>query len=218
MELSHYYEKEQFKLKVESWISNITMNGMQQGGGSIKSKDKLYKLDVNRNKVTETDVKVTYTIKISNAGEIQGNVDILTDIIPEGFSFNQEDNKIKWEYKDGKLTTTELANEELKPGETREIQLTLRWNQGNENFGEKTNTVVLTKTSNPAGYNNTAKSENSPETKMLISVTTGLDSNEKKVILRVIEAIAMLSVAGVFIYKKRTAKVTKTVKARRARH
>lgn len=199
----YYYEKQVFNLKVDKWIGNVIMDGIPQASQSIGNNEQLIKVEMHRNKVETADIKIIYKIRISNVGEIEGNVNTITDVIPEGYVFHQEDNEITWEETQGILTTKDLEGEVINPGEYTEIEMVLRWEKGEENFGEKTNLVLLSQISNPAGYEDINKEDNSSKTSMILTVATGLDKNDKIVVVAVIQ-IVLVTVFGLLLsYKKR---------------
>ena len=201
--VKYYYEKQVFNLKVDKWIGNVIMDGIPQASQSIGNNEQLIKVEMHRSKVETADVKVIYKIRISNVGEIEGNVNTITDVIPEGYVFHQEDNEITWEETQGILTTKDLEGEVINPGEYTEIEMVLRWVKGEENFGEKTNLVLLSKISNPAGYEDINKNDNVSKTSMILTVATGLDKNDKIVVVAVIQ-IVLVTVFGLLLsYKKR---------------
>ena len=199
----YYYEKQVFNLKVDKWVDNVTMNGIPQGGESIETKDELYKVEMHRSKVETADISIKYKIRISNVGEIEGTVNTLTEVIPNGYSFYQEDNSIVWEDNKGILTTTELQDETIQPGEYKEIEIVLRWNKGADNFGEKDNLVVLSNISNPAGYEDIYKEDNSSRDKMIVAISTGLDRNDKIVVIGTIQIVLAIVVGLLVSYKKK---------------
>ena len=201
--VKYYYEKQVFNLKVDKWIGNVIMDGIPQASQSIGNNEQLIKVEMHRNKVETADIKIIYKIRISNVGEIEGNVNTITDVIPEGYVFYQEDNEITWEETQGILTTNDLEGETIQPGEYKEIEMVLRWEKGEENFGEKTNLVLLSQISNPAGYEDINKEDNSSKTSMILTVATGLDKNDKIVVVAVIQ-IVLVTVFGLLLsYKKR---------------
>lgn len=202
--IKYYFEKQVFNLKVDTWVSNVKMNGISQGGKTLSNKNEIYKLDINRKKVNTSDIKITYKIRISNSGEIEGTVSSLTDIIPNGYKYYPEDNKINWKDTDGILTTTDLKNEIIKPGENKEIELVLRWIKGEDNFGEKTNTVSLTEITNPAGYKDIDKEDNIDRVNMIIMIATGMDTNDRTIIKTVLVSfISVLAIFGALVFYKK---------------
>ena len=203
-----YYERKVFNLGVDMWIGSVNVNGIKTPAQSINSKDELYKVDINRNKVETAEVKITYKIRVTNNGEIEGSVGKLTQIIPSGFSYYQEDNSIYWENNNGILTTNELKDEIINPGEYKEIEITLRWNRGETNFGQKDNMVIITEMKNPAGFQDKEKEDNSDKSSILIEVATGLDRNDRIVIIVIVQIVLAITIGLLLSYeKKSTAKV-----------
>ncbi|MBQ2937559.1 MAG: MucBP domain-containing protein [Clostridia bacterium] len=205
----YYYEKQVFNFKVDGYISDVTMDGVSQGGKTLETKDELYKLDIHRKKVSTADVRVTYTVCVSNVGEIEGSVDKITDIIPDGFSYHEEDNLVQWENNDGILTTTALKGQIIKPGESKEFEITLRWNNGDNNFGQKDNVVIIGEMSNPAGYQDVNQDDNRLISSMLLTVATGLDTDFGMLIILVEQVIILVICAIILIVYKKKEKAEK---------
>ena len=199
----YYYEKETFSMKVDKWINNVTVDGIPQGGQSESTKDELYKVEIRRTKTSSADVRVTYTIRISNIGEIEGSVGLLTELIPSGFSYYQEDNDINWTNNDGVLTTTDLKDDIIEPGKTKDIKITLRWNAADDNFGEKDNTAVLSEINNPAGYKDVNKDDNISKSQMLMTIATGLDKNDRILIIAIVQIVLVITIGLLLSYKKK---------------
>ena len=202
--IKYYFKKQVFNLKVDTWVSNVKMNGISQGGKTLTNKNEIYKLDINRKKVNTSEIKITYKIRISNSGEIEGTVSSLTDIIPNGYKYYPEDNKMNWKDTDGILTTNDLKNEIIKPGENKEIELVLRWIKGEDNFGEKTNTVSLTEITNAAGYKDIDKDDNIDRANMIIMIATGMDTNDRTIIKTVLVSFVLtLGILGALVFYKK---------------
>ena len=202
----YYYEKEKFNLSVDKWVSRVNVDGIPQSAQSYSTKDQIYKLDIHRSKVDTANVKITYVIRVTNTGEIEGTVERLTELIPQGYSFNQEDNEIRWEQDNGILTTDALKSETIQPGEYKEIEITLRWNPGEANFGQKENTVILSNVNNPAGYEDINKDDNSDKSQMILTIATGLDSTDRVVVIGIIEIVLVITVGLLLSYKKKERK------------
>ena len=199
----YYYEKQIFNLGVDKWVGSVNVNGINSPAQSINSSDEIYKVDIHRSKADTADVKVTYKIRITNKGELEGTVGKITDIIPAGMSFNQEDNEIYWDNNDGVLTTSDLESEVIKPGENKEIEVTLRVNEGSENFGQKDNMVILTELNNPAGYEDIDKEDNNDTSSMIITIATGLDRNDRIVIIGIVQIVLAITIGLLLSYKKK---------------
>ena len=201
--VTYYYEKQIFNLSVDKWVSKVNVDGIGQTAQNYNTKDQIYKLDIHRSKVNTANIKISYIIRITNTGEIEGTVERLTELIPQGYSFSQEDNDIYWEQENGILTTDGLKNETIKPGEHKDIEIVLRWNKGEGNFGQKDNTVIISETNNPAGYEDVNKEDNSSSSSMLLTIATGLDRNDRIVIIGIVQIVLAISIGLLFSYKKK---------------
>ena len=199
----YYYEKQLFNLSVDKWVANVNVNGISQGAQSITTKDQLYKVDIHRSKTETADIKITYKIRITNKGEIEGTAGEIVEVIPAGYSYNQEDNSIYWENKNGTLTTDALKDEMIQPGQYKEIEIVLRWEKGENNFGQKDNLVILSNLSNPAGYEDVNKEDNSSSSSMLLTIATGLDRNDRIVIIGIVQIVLAISIGLLLSYKKK---------------
>ena len=141
--VTYYYEKLTFNIGVEKNVAKIEINGKEQK----VLNGKMNKVEVVARKIDNTEVKITYSIKVSNTGEIEGTAKLLENI-PQNFNINEETGKEWTENADGNLE----ANVELQAGETKELKVVLDWIKGENNFGTQKNTVEIVETENPASY------------------------------------------------------------------
>ena len=200
----YYYEKQVFNLEIATRISHVSINGIPQIAQSYENGEELYKIDIHRNKVLTAEVKVTYKIKVTNTGEIEGTASKIADIIPEGFRYNAEDNKIKWKEENGIYVTDELKEEIIKPGESKEIEITLRWINGENNFGEIRNIAVISGVTNPAKYADASEGDNNSKIRILMAIETGgLDSSDRTLVAIVTVQILILLAVGIMFGRKR---------------
>ena len=163
IDVYYYYEPKPFNIGVEKEISKIEINDKSQNIGNKK----LTRVDIYRKNVDDTKVEVEYTIKVKNTGEIDGTATIREDI-PDGMSLVSNDGT--WKEKDNCL---EKVIPEIKSGETKEYKITLAWDGGDANLGEKANKVEITQTDNIPGFKDQNADDNSSEVRVLINVSTG---------------------------------------------
>ena len=201
--VKYYYEKQIFNLGIDKWVSNVSVNGISQGAQNINNKDEIYKVDIHRSKAETAEIKITYKIRVTNEGEVEGTAGEIVEIIPAGYSYNQEDNSIHWEERNGTLVTDALKDETIKEGEYKEIEIVLRWDKGEENFGEKENFVILSKIDNPAGYEDIDREDNNSTSTMIITIATGLDRNDRIVIIGIVQIVLAISIGLLLSYKKK---------------
>lgn len=106
------------------------------------------------------DVFVKYVIKVKNEGNINGYAKEVRDYLPEGLIFDQNMNP-DWKLVDKNvITTNKLENEELKPGESREVSVVLRWDYNWEDGKVKTNYAEIHKAFNK--FRNTEDIDSTP--------------------------------------------------------
>ena len=163
----------------------------------------MYVVDIHRSKTDTADVRVTYKIRVTNKGEIEGSVGEIIEYIPEGYSYYPEDNSIQWEERNGTFVTNALANEVIQPGQYKEIEIVLRWNRGENNFGEKKNVVAISGEENPAGFADSNKEDNQSTADMMITVATGLDRNGRFILNVVLQVLIFVAVVLLIIRRKR---------------
>ena len=162
LEIIFYYKKQEFNLKVEKQITRITVNGQKHS-----LNEELDQIDVVSSKVSETNIEVTYKIIVSNTAEIEGTATVIENI-PNYFSV-VENGSQGWNTVDGNLQTTVT----LQPGETKELNVLLRWKKNSNNFGLQTNEVTLENISNPANFAESNLDDNQATAEVMLSVKTG---------------------------------------------
>ena len=197
----YYYEKEIFNLGIDKWVASVNIDGISRGAQNINSKDEIYKVDIYRKNTETANIKVTYKIRVTNKGEIEGTAGEIVEIIPAGYSYHEEDNSVHWEERNGTLVTDALKEEMIQPGEYKEIEIVLRWDRGEENFGQKDNTVILSKIENPAGYEDVDKTDDNDTSSMIITVATGLDRNDRIIVIGIVQIVLAISVGLLLIYR-----------------
>ena len=189
----YYYRKLPFNIGVDKTIKEIRVNGEKLGNKQGKD---LLKVEVVGSKINETEVVVTYSIVVRNTGKIDGTAELL-ERIPKGYTIEEKTSKEWKKTKDGNLT----ANINLKAGEEKELEVVLRWKNGNSNLGQMSNTVEITKTSNPAGYKETTIEDNKSEADVLMSVKTGVGKNVIATVLVAVIAVGMLGAYHTILIK-----------------
>ena len=93
---------------------------------------------------------MTNTEKVAGTSTIE-------ELIPEGFEFVVEQSDAGWKLENGRYL---LETEEIKPGETKEYNVTIRWIPSENNKGQKKNTAKITSTDNVPNYEETTKADN----------------------------------------------------------
>ena len=140
------------------------------------------KVELVNSMVKSAVIKFKYQIKVTNEGEIAGYAEEVKDYIPSGLKFVKEDNS-KWTMlEDGNtVTTDQLKDKLLQPGESAVVEITLQWINGQNNFGLKQNWAEISKDKNDSDSpdidsvpNNKKEGEDDiDDAPVLISISTG---------------------------------------------
>ena len=164
-------EREKFDIKVEKWIEKVIRNGEEES--NKKEEQKIVKVEIKDKKIKTEEIKVVYKIRVSNEGKIGGYVGKIVEDIPIGLEYRKEDNKGYWEEEGGKLVAKGIEGKEIKEGEYVEVEIVLRWKNGIENFGTKTNRVRIEGVRSVNGYEQEEEENDKAEAEVIMGVGTG---------------------------------------------
>ena len=143
-----------FDLALKKWVSKAIVTNQdgsvtvqETGHTGDENPEPPAKVDLGRQDINKVTVKFEFQIKITNEGEIAGYAKEVTDYIPEGLKFVQEDNP-EWYTRDSldgreRVGTRQLENTLLQPGESATISILLTWINGQNNMGLKTNIAEI---------------------------------------------------------------------------
>ena len=170
--VTYSYKKKIFNMEVYKTVKDGSIDGEQR----TFANGKFTKLDIPVKKVNNSKVKIRYSVKVKNTGEIKGSA-IVAEYLPEYFEMLPEENP-DWTFENGKILSKEV---ELNPSEEKELIATLTWKNGRENFGNIVNKVEIDKTKNDAGFDETDSEEEKKgkdnKATVVLVVKTGLDIN-----------------------------------------
>ena len=170
--VTYSYKKKIFNMEVYKTVKDGSIDGEQR----TFANGKFTKLDIPVKKVNNSKVKIRYSVKVKNTGEIKGSA-IVAEYLPEYFEMLPEENP-DWTFENGKILSKEV---ELNPNEEKELIVTLTWKNGRENFGNIVNKVEIDKTKNDAGFDETDSEEEKKgkdnKATVVLMVKTGLDVN-----------------------------------------
>ena len=198
-----------FDLALKKIITKVTMTldgktTVEETGHKFEDDpEAIVKVELGNHKIETSVIKFTYKIRITNEGSKAGYAYEVKDYIPEGLEFKAEDNK-NWKLsEDGKtITTDQLKDKLLKPGESAEIEVTLRWINGQNNLGVKTNWAEISKDSDDdidSTPDNFQKGEDDiDDASVILSVVTGVGDHYVGVIIAVLTILG----TGIVLIKK----------------
>ena len=196
--VTYSYKKKIFNMEVYKTVKDGSIDGEQK----TFANGKFTKLDIPVKKVNNSKVKIRYSVKVKNTGEIKGSA-IVAEYLPEYFEMLPEENP-NWTFENGKILSKEV---ELNPNEEKELIVTLTWKNGRENFGNIVNKVEIDKTKNDAGFDETDSEEEKKgkdnKATVVLMVKTGLDINNVLRMIGVgITLTALVAAMGYTISRK----------------
>ena len=157
---------QQQNLKVDKYISNITLQTNARTNQYTYDNSKLAKIDVRAKEIQGAVVTVTYNIVVTNQGKNATTVDEIIDYVPEGLSFTQQGNT-NWTQESGnQVVNRSLSNQNIAPGESRQVTLTLTKTLNENGTGTFTNRAEI-------NVDDVSKDDNSSSADLIISVSTG---------------------------------------------
>ena len=199
-----------FDLALKKIISEVTMTldgetTVEETGHTFEDNpEKIVKIELGNHKIQTSVLKFTYRIRITNEGNKAGYAYEIKDYIPEGLEFLAEDNNEHWTLsEDGKtVTSDELAETLLEPGESAEIEITLRWINGQNNLGVKTNWAEISEDSDDdidSTPDNFERGEDDiDDAEVVLSIVTGIGEHYIAVIAGTLAILA----TGLVLIKK----------------
>ena len=199
-----------FDLALEKIITKVTMEldgetYVDETGHKFGEKpEEVVKVELGNHKIEDSVLKFTYKIRITNEGNKAGYAYEVKDYIPEGLEFVAEDNDDSWTLsEDGKtVTTDQLKDTLLQPGESADVEITLRWINGQTNLGVKTNWAEISEDSDDdidsTPDNNDKDEDDIDDAEVVLSIVTGVGEHYIGVIISVLVILA----GGIILIKK----------------
>ena len=200
----YYYDKMSFNMEISKKVKTITIKGEERevNNGSLS------KVEIHRKEITTTPVEIKYVITVRNTGEIDGKGEVI-EKIPEGFEVSSNNPK-EWVINaDG---TMKYAVE-LKAGESKDIEVVLKWQASETNFGEKKNIALLNNVENPAGFEEENAGDNQAEATVIVTVATGKEISILIIVLGFIASAGSLILCYEYeLYRKERNQPVRMVK------
>ena len=198
-----------FDLALQKWVSKaiVIEDGKEKvtktGHTGDQRPEPIVKVDLKKSKISNVVVKFEYQIKVINEGQIAGYAKEVSDYIPDGLKFIQNDN-INWREEDGKIVTNELENTLLQPGESATVSVILTWINNENNLGLKTNIAEISKDADSKGNkitdidstpNNKVDGEDDQDTApIILTIKTGATTIYTSLI------VAVIAILGIGVY------------------
>ena len=182
-----YFDLSLLKYVTKAIVTEDGKTKTTKTGNNGSKTDVTPKVEIHRKKLNKTIVKFEFTIKITNEGDIAGYAKEITDYVPKGLKFYKEDNK-GWKDEGNNVISTELLKDTLlQPGQSATVKVILRWINGENNLGLKTNVAEISKDYNEKGVpdrdstpDNKKKGEDDiDDAPVLLTISTGIENTVK---------------------------------------
>ena len=176
-----FIKLQNFDLELNKTVSKILIQNAK--GTTVRQYDNetMAKVELDAKTINGSTVIIEYKINVTNKGEIDGYAKKIADYYAgTELKFSSELNK-DWYQVGDTLFTTSLANEKIKPGETKTVTLTLSKAMTEDNTGSIPNIAEIAEDYNELGLpdsnsvpGNRAKDENDYGlAEVLLSIRTG---------------------------------------------
>lgn len=198
-----------FDFSLEKVVNTVIVQNTQGTRTYKFENNKLAKIELPAKQMVGTTLTIEYKITVKNEGDVSGNVTRIVDYLPNGLEFNSEINPEWYRGTDGQLYTTEFANTEIKPGESKEITLVLTKTLKEDAADIIYNTAEIAGYSNNLGLedsdstpgNNAEKEDDLSGANLIITIKTGA-LTYTLIILGIVAVIAAFA-GGVYIIKRK---------------
>ena len=202
----------EFDLALRKWVTQaivIDSKGQtvtETGHQPYDDPEQVVKVELHRKKLNEVTVKFRYSIRVINEGDIAGYAKEVTDYIPEGLKFVQEDNKGWTDEGNNVISTTLLEDTLLQPGEYADVEVLLTWINNENNMGVMVNTAEISKDYNEYGVpdrdsipdNKKPGEDDIDDAPVMLSISTG----QMRIYFVLGFAVLITIAGGVVIIKK----------------
>lgn len=173
--------KNGYDLKLDKYITGVSVTTTSGTKQYSYDNTKLGRVEIRSKEINGAKVSVTYKIVVTNEGESKVKVSEIYDYIPDGLTFSSSGNT-NWTADGNTLVNKGLMNQELNPGESKEVTLTLNKTMNGEDTGTFTNAAEIGSVDAIEGINDSdstpgnrnSSEDDYSEAELIISVSTGL--------------------------------------------
>ena len=202
-------ELKNFDLRLDKYITKMIVQNNRGTTQTEYDNETTAKVEIDAKDLNSSNVIIEYKIVVTNVGDTPGYARSIVDYVSKDLSFSSELNK-DWYAQGDYLYSSSLANEEILPGQSKELKLTLTKKMTEDNTGLVPNTAEIAESYNEQGLQdsnstpgNNVKGENDQgSADAIISIRTGAIVYTGIVIA----VIAILGVAAFVIIKIKKSK------------
>ena len=193
-----------FDLKMEQYIQKITVSNSNGTKEYNYNNKKLAKVEIHSKQFNGSTVVIEYKVKVTNVGELAGNVNEIIAEIPSKLDFHSELNSQWSKSMTYNLSNTSYRTTEIKPGESIEATLILSKILDNDSAGTYKNITKIGISENEKHIEDNNKDNDVDSTEVIIGISTGV----KETIGIVIGIVfGLIFIALIFILIKKNSKI-----------
>ena len=201
-----FIKLQNFDLELNKYVSKILIQNTK--GTTVKeyNNETMAKVELDAKAINGSMVIIEYKIDVTNKGEVEGYAKKIADYASTELKFSSELNK-DWYQVGDTLYTASLANEKIKPGETKTVTLTLTKAMTENNTGLVANTAEIAEDYNELGI---ADSNSTPGNRVngqhdfgLAEVALSIRTGGVVYVSMAIAIVVVLAGAVVIMIKKR---------------
>ena len=173
-------ELKNFDLKLDKYVTKMIVQNDRGTTQTEYDNETSAKVEIDARNLSSSTVIIEYKIVVTNVGDTPGYARSIVDYVSKDLSFSSELNK-DWYSQGDYLYSSSLANEEILPGESKELTLTLTKAMTEDNTGLVPNTAEIAESYNEQGLqdsnstpgNNTKGENDQGSADAIISIRTG---------------------------------------------
>ena len=175
-------ERGGYDFKLDKYITDISVTTVAGTKQYSYDNTKLGRIEIRAKEIEGAEVSIKYKIIVTNEGKAAAKVNEIYDYIPDGLEFSATENS-NWTNNNGVLINKSLSNQNIGPGESKEITLILTKTMNGENTGTFTNAAEIgsssssfegMKDSDSTPGNHNEGEDDYSEAELIIGVSTGL--------------------------------------------
>lgn len=190
-------EKAKFDLEIEKKVKKVIVkDNKSTTTKKAPKKDGILKIEIPAKQIKNTSLEVEYEITVKNVGEVAGYAKKIVDYLPNDFKYITENKNSKWKVNGKEITTDELSNKLIKPGESQNITVNCESKLSESNLGAKTNTAKISLYYNEDNLKDSENNNDTGKATIIIGVKTGAVAYTLEIIglILILTAIAIVLV------------------------
>lgn len=204
-------ENAKFDLSLNKYVSKVILTNKAGTTTYEYESANLAKVEISARRIAGTVMLVEYDLQVTNEGDVDAYVEDVVDYLPDGLVFTSETNK-DW-YMDGNkvLHNKSIADQVIKPGETKTVTLVLTKTLKSDSTGTIENTgeigasrnlLGITENDSTAGNKKTGE-DDMRTASLIVSISTGSPIMYIGIIIGTMAVLGL----GIYIINKKVLKV-----------